>query len=199
MANELENVVLGSGDLYVTDWTAASEIPTDETIEVDSNLIGRIQGGASLEYKPTSYVVEDDSGAVCRRFVTAEEAKFKTGVLTWCIPTLGKLVAAGTVITKDNRRRLTIGGCKGREISKHLLRFVHTYSSGLKLRVTMVGTSDSGFAVDFAPDKETVIDAEWAAVSHNSSGHLLIIDEELPSQAGTSQADNSQAGAGSGS
>ena len=42
-----EQIILGSGDLYVTDFTGT--IPEDTVIEVEENLIGRIKGGASLE------------------------------------------------------------------------------------------------------------------------------------------------------
>ena len=48
-------IVLGSGKLYVVAATKTSSgytIPADNSIEISDNLIGWIQGGASLEYTP---------------------------------------------------------------------------------------------------------------------------------------------------
>ncbi|MGI5857572.1 MAG: hypothetical protein ACOX64_14125, partial [Candidatus Merdivicinus sp.] len=53
-----EKIVLGSGLVYITEYSGT--IPEDSVIETDENLMGLIQGGATLEYKPEFYTAEDD-------------------------------------------------------------------------------------------------------------------------------------------
>ena len=89
-----KQIILGSGDLYITSYNGT--IPTDTVIETEENLIGYIKGGASLEYKPTEYEVSDDAFKVMKRYVISEETTFKSGVLTWNLEVLNKLIAAGT-------------------------------------------------------------------------------------------------------
>jgi len=172
---ELENIVLGSGNLYITDFV--DTIPENTEIEVEENLIGRIKGGANLEYKPSEYSVNDDSNVVSKRFVISEEVTFKSGVLTWNVATLGKLIATGSFAdnTTTKIRTLKLGGKGAREMKQYLVHFVH--ASG-KVRVTMVATASNGFSLAFAPDKETVVDAEFKAVAHDADGTQLIVTED---------------------
>ena len=71
--------ILGSGHMYLMEYTGT--IPEDSVLEVEENKIGVISGGATLEYKPTFYTVEDDLGTVKDALLTAEEVTFKSGLL----------------------------------------------------------------------------------------------------------------------
>lgn len=179
--NNLTEVILGSGNLYAVEFTGA--IPAHAEIEADANLLGRIKGGAKLEYKPSTKSVKDDSGAVSKEFITTEEGKMKSGVLTWCLATLNKLTAAGryteSIVDGKNVATLKIGGKLGRALTKYLIRFTHVKENGYKFRCTIVGTASSGFNLEFKPEDATVIDAEFTAVSHDTDGTLIIIEEEL--------------------
>lgn len=181
--NNLTEVILGSGNLYAVEF--AGTIPAHADIETEANLLGRIKGGAKLEYKPSTKAVKDDSGAVNKEFITTEEGKLKSGVLTWCLATLAKLTAAGryteTVVGTKNVATLKIGGKMGRALTKYLIRFTHEKENGYKFRCTIVGTASSGFSLEFKPEDATVIDAEFTAVSHDGDGTLIIIEEELSS------------------
>ena len=86
-----EQIVLGSGKLYVMALPADGVVPESNTIEVEDNRVGYIKGGASLEYKPTELQIADDSGTFIRRYVTSEEVTFKSGILTWNVDVLNKL------------------------------------------------------------------------------------------------------------
>lgn len=88
-----EQIVLGSGVLYVAPYDATNGIPEDAVLEVEANQIGLIKGGASVEYKPTEYEIYDDAYQVHQRFITSEEVSFKSGVLTWNVETLKNLIA----------------------------------------------------------------------------------------------------------
>ena len=178
-----EQIILGSGDLYVTDFTGT--IPEDTVIEVEENLIGRIKGGASLEYKPTEYEVADDAYKVIKRFVISEETTFKSGVLTWNLAVLNKLIAAGTYSDDETgKRTLKFGGNGARVMKEFLVHFVHTEQDGNKFTITLVGTASNGFSLAFAPDKETVIDAEFKAKGHDASGTQVIMTESYTVAAG---------------
>lgn len=183
MGNNLTEVILGSGNLYALEFTGT--IPEHSVIETEANLLGLIKGGAALEYKPSTKAVKDDSGAVNKEFITAEEVKMKSGVLTWCLATLANLTAAGryseSVVSGKNVATLKIGGKLGRALSKYLIRFTHTKENGYKFRTTIVGTASSGFKLEFKPEDATIIDAEFTAVSHDADGTLVIIEEELSS------------------
>lgn len=175
-----EQIVLGSGVLYVAPYDATNGIPEDAVLEVEANQIGLIKGGASVEYKPTEYEIYDDAYQVHQRFITSEEVSFKSGVLTWNVETLKNLIAQGSY-TDDavgKTRTLKLGGKSARLMKEYVVRFVHAYSDGInKLRITLVGTASNGFSLAFAPDKETVIDAEFKAKAHDSNGVQLIIED----------------------
>lgn len=170
-----DEVILGSGKLYLADF-AGGAIPDDASIEVDANNVGRIKGGASLEYKPTEYEITDDDNNVVKRFITKEEVTFKSGVLTWNLKTMSRL-SAGTYTDDTTKfiRTLKIGGKTS--LKSQLARFVHAKDDGKKLRVTLVATASSGFTLQFNPDKETVVDAVLKALSQDD-GTLVIISEE---------------------
>lgn len=172
-------IVLGSGELYIAAYDADVGIPADGALEVEENLMGYIKGGASVEYKPTEYEVFDDSYAVHSRFITSEEVTFKSGILTWNVETLQKLIAKGTYASDAGAgtRTLSLGGKSARLMDEYVIRFVHTYSDSNKLRITLVGTASNGFTLAFAPDKETVIDAEFKAKAQGEAGVQLIIQD----------------------
>lgn len=180
MANE--QLILGSGDLYIVAFT--DTLPADDVIEIDANKVGHIKGGASLEYKPNEYEVSSDTGEVLKRFVISEEITFKSGVLTWNLETLSKLMA-NCSFTDDNAgtRTMRIGGKGARKMSEYVVHFVHEEADGSKFRVTLVGTASNGFSLAFAPDKETVVDAEFKAKGHDAAGTQVILTEEYEYEA----------------
>ena len=57
-----ETITLGSGKLYSVEYTGT--IPSNTDLEKESNILGYIQKGASLDYKPEFYEAEDDLGIV---------------------------------------------------------------------------------------------------------------------------------------
>ena len=84
-----EKIVLGSGKLYIDEFNTT--LPEDAAIEVEAKLLGYIQGGASLSYKPSFYEAKDDLGVVSKKIITDEEATLKSGIMTWNGETLKKL------------------------------------------------------------------------------------------------------------
>lgn len=179
---DTKSFILGSGILYLSDFSPETGIPEDSVIETEVNKIGNIQGGASLEYKPESYQVIDDNNMVLDTFITNEEVIFKSGILTWTISNLERIVGAAEVTeeTSKNLIVIKIGGRGAKGLKSTLVRFVHTIKkTGKKLRVTIVGVPSEGFTLSFDPKSEKTIDAVFTAVPHDEQGTKVIISKEV--------------------
>lgn len=173
-----EKIVLGSGKLYIMEFTGT--LPDNATLETEANLLGLIQGGASLEYKPTYYEAKDDLGLVSKIILTDEEVTFKSGIMTWCGNTLAKLCSTARISEANGKRTVKIGGLNNQDGKKYVLRFVHEDKVDGDIRVTIVGNNQAGFTLAFAKDKETVIDAEFKALPMDNEGTKIIYEEEIP-------------------
>ena len=176
-----DRIILGSGKLYITTISATAgvySIPADNTIEADANLIGYIQGGATLEYTPTYYTVKDDLGIVSKRFLTEEAAVFRSGVLTWNGNTIDKLSSTAVVDeTVAGKRTVKIGGIENYDNQMYCLIFVHA-DGNVKTRLTVVGNNTAGFELQFQPDAETVLNAEFECVPGVGSKGVLVVYTE---------------------
>lgn len=177
MGAEWKRITLGSGDTYCMEFT--DTVPEKDAICIDENLLGYISGGATLEYKPTFYNAKDDTGVCEKTILTDEEVLFKTGVLTFNGDTLAKLCSTGRVTDKDNIRTVKIGGVKNSDGKKYVICFHHKDAIDGDIWVIIVGNNQSGFSLAFAKDKETVIDAEFKALSQDNDGTLIQYIEEI--------------------
>ncbi|MEF9990371.1 MAG: hypothetical protein RR292_07695 [Christensenellaceae bacterium] len=175
-----ERIVLGSGTVYIDNFTGA--VPADAIIETADNLLGLIQGGATLEYKPEYYTATDDMGIVKKTILTKEEATFKSGVMTWNGGTLKKLCATARITETQTLRTVKIGGITNEDKTSYVVRFVHEDAVDGDIRLTIVGKNSAGFSLAFAKDKETVIDAEFACRPMDKEGTLIIYAEQIIEQ-----------------
>lgn len=175
-----DKIVLGSGDIYFKEFEGT--IPENSALEVEGNKLGYIQGGATLEYKPTYYSVKDDSGIVQKTIITEEEATLKTGILTFSGKTLAVLCETGRVTETEGVRTVKIGGVKNANGKKYIIHFHHKDKVDGDIRVTIVGKNESGFSLAFAKDKETVIDAEFKCQPQDGEGTLINYQEDIPTE-----------------
>lgn len=173
-----DKIVLGSGDVYFKEFEG--EIPENSVLEAEENKLGYIQGGATLEYKPTYYTAKDDLGVVQKTIITEEEATMKTGILTFNGKTLAVLCETGRVTEAECIRTVKIGGVKNANGKKYVIHFHHRDKVDGDIRVTIVGKNESGFSLAFAKDKETVIDAEFKCQPQDNEGTLIKYQEEIP-------------------
>lgn len=173
-----ETITLGSGKLYSVEYTGT--IPSNTDLEKESNILGYIQKGASLDYKPEFYEAEDDLGIVKKQILTKEEVTFKSGILTWNAETLKKLVATGRIKedAEKGMRTIKIGGINNNDGKQYIFHFVHEDKKDGNVRITIVGQNTAGFSLAFAKDAETVIDAEIKALPNDNEGTLIIFQEE---------------------
>ena len=170
--SETETLTLGSGKLYIDEFSGTLPENTEE------KLLGLIQGGATLEYKPEFYTAEDDFGLVQKTIITKEEVTLKSGLCTWNGNTLAKLCQTARVTDAAGKRTVKIGGGAKDNGETSVLHFVHEDATDGDVRVTIVGKNQAGFSLAFAKDKETVVDAEFKAQPHDSDGTLIRYEEE---------------------
>ena len=180
-----ETITLGSGKLFCMEVPANGELPADADIEKDENRLAWIKGGASLEYAGEFYDAKDDLGMVSKRKLTTEEVKLISGIMTWNGDVLKKLCSTARVSEADGVRTVKIGGTANDDGKAYIFHFLHEDKVDGNVRITMIGQNTSGFTLAFAADAETVIDAEFSAVSGklDNEGTLVIIKEEIEASA----------------
>lgn len=181
MAEEKREIILGSGDIYVTDFEG--DIPEDEVIETEENRLAYIKGGASLEYAATSLTEKDDMGYLSKTIITEEEVTLNCGLYGWTGKTLEKVCATARV-TEDAEqgiRTTKIGGLGNDNGKSYLIRFVH---SSKDIRLTMVGKNSEGFTFTFSMDSGSSLEPSFKAEPSDNEGTLVIYKEKIPAQAG---------------
>jgi hypothetical protein len=174
---DAEVITLGSGDLMIKEYTDVMPAHTEFNAETD--LLGRIQGGATLEYKGTWYEAKDDSGKVVKTIITEEEATLKSGVLTWNGKTLAKLCSTARVTEEGGLRKVKIGGVGNHNGKSYALCFHHIDKADGDVWVVVRAVNQGGFSLAFAKDKETVIDAEFKCLPQDNEGTLIEYVEEI--------------------
>lgn len=168
-----ERIVLGSGKLYFDEFTGT--VPEVATLCTEANLLGLIKGGATLTYTPEFYEAKDDLGLVTKTILTSEEVTLTSGIMTFNGDVLKTLCDTGRV-TEDSakkQRTVKIGGVANATNSSYVFCFHHTDTQDGDIWVLIVGKNQSGFSIAFAPDSETVIDAEFKALPQDSEGTLI--------------------------
>lgn len=178
-----KRIVLGSGTLHVVPFTGSTQIENAAAVKAlctDNNILGYISGGASLAYTPTFYTATDDLGYVTKTIITEEEVTLTSGVMTFNGQTLATLSATGRV-TEDattHTRTVKIGGIGNATNAKYAIIFHHADDADGDIYVCIVGNNQAGFTLAFAKDQETVIDAEFRALSQDDDGTLVMYIEE---------------------
>lgn len=167
----MERITLGSGDLMIKEFT--DTIPEYTDFNVETDLLGRIQGGCTLEYKGTWYEAKDDSGKAVKTIITDEEATLKSGVLTWNGKTLAQLCSTARVTETDGIRKVKIGGVGNHNGKSYALCFHHTDKIDGDIWVVVRAVNQGSFSLAFVKDKETVIDAEFKCLPQDDEGTLI--------------------------
>lgn len=187
MKRDKKTITLGSGSLFIKDFTGNFPETIEEFLELYKELekpefeLGKISGGATIDYAPEFYTAEDDSGTVKKTRLNKEEATFKTGVITWNMHTLKKLTTTGRV-TEDllnGIRMIKIGGVDNQDDKIYIIHFLHKDKKDGDVRLTIVGKNTSGFSLSFNKDKESVVDAEFKIEPNDESGTLIVFSESI--------------------
>lgn len=177
MKRDAEVITLGSGNLMIKEYTDVMPAYTD--FDESTDLLGRIQGGATLEYKGTWYDAKDDTGKAVKTIITEEEAVIKSGVLTWNGKTLAQLCSTARVTEADGIRTVKIGGVGNHNGKSYALCFHHTDKADGDVWLVVKAVNQGGFSLAFVKDKETVIDAEFKCLPQDDEGTLIQYVEEI--------------------
>lgn len=177
MGRDKEVITLGSGDLMIKEYT--DTMPTYTDFKAETDLLGRIQGGATLEYKGTWYEAKDDTGKVSKMIITDEEALLKSGIITWNGKTLEKLCSTARVTDASGIRTVKIGGVGNHNGKSYALCFHHTDKIDGDVYVVVRAVNQGGFSLAFVKDKETVIDAEFKCLPQDDEGTLITYVEQI--------------------
>ena len=183
MKRNPNTITLGSGKLYIKEFkeSIGDVAQLIKDMATDEFLLGRIQGGASLEYKPNFYTAKDDFGYVTKTIIAEEEATLKSGICTWNGAVLEKLCATGRVTedTANGLRIVKIGGISNDNGKIYVILFEHKDAEYGNVYLAIAGRNTAGFSLAFAKDKETVIDAEFSAQACDEEGTKIIYAEEI--------------------
>lgn len=180
---ETERIILGSGNVHMKLFDG--NLPSVDEICTDENQISYIQGGATIEYKPSYYTAKDDTRKIQKTVITDEEATMKSGLMTFCGNTLEKICDTARVSyaektsTKKKRRIVKVGGGNNQGRKKYVICFHHEDPVDGDIWVMIVGNNQAGFCLAFANDKETVVDAEFTALPQDKEGTLIHYEEEV--------------------
>lgn len=173
-----DTVTLGSGKIYLQ--TFSESMPTVDALCVESNLLGYIKGGASLEYTQETYEEKDDLGYVSKIITTNEEAVLKCGLLTWNGTTLKKLLDRCSSTESSGKRTTKIGGAGNAQGGYYAICFHHEDKTDGDLWILIKGRNTAGATLTFATDAGTTVEPEFKALPHDSDGTLVELIEEIP-------------------
>ena len=176
---DAEVITLGSGNLMIKEYNAEEGFPGYKEFDDESDLLGRIQGGATLEYKGEWYEAKDDTGKAVKTIITSEESTLKSGIITWNGKTLEKMCSTARVTEKEGIRTVKIGGVGNNNGKSYALCFHHHDAQDGDVWVVVRGVNQAGFSLAFAKDKETVIDAEFKCLPMDDEGTLIEYNEEI--------------------
>lgn len=177
-----DKITLGSGDLMIKEYDG-SAMPAYTDFDVETDLLGRILGGCTLEYTGEWYEAKDDTGKVVKIVITDETATLKSGVLTWNGNTLAKLCSTARVTESAGIRTVKIGGVGNNNGKSYALCFHHSDKVDGDVWVVVRAVNQGGFSLAFAKDKETVIDAEFKCLPQDDEGTLIQYIEEIAANA----------------
>lgn len=169
-------ITLGSGDLMIKSYSGTMPAYTDFT---DSDLIGRIKGGATLEYSGEWYTAKDDTGKVVKTIIVDETAVLKSGIITWNGNVLKKLCSTARVTEAGGIRTVKIGGPGNQDKLSYAICFHHTDPADGDVWLLMKAVNQGGLSLAFVKDQETVIDAEFSCLPSDDEGTLVTYYEQM--------------------
>lgn len=157
--NDVDTIILGSGDIFSAEYDGT--IPSDpEAIIASAKKLGAIQGGCTLEYKPTFYTEKDDAGKHEKSIMTEDEATLKLGLITFNGQTLADLNACSTSKIEGNYRITDIGGAENYSDKTRLFIFRHTDKKDGNIYVIVYAENQAGFSLAWAKDKGSKLEPE---------------------------------------
>ena len=173
-----KTITLGSGKIYLQAFSET--MPTVDVLCTDTNLLGYIKGGASLEYTQETYEEKDDLGMVSKIITTSEETLLKCGLLTWNGTTLKSLIDRCQVTEASGKRTVKIGGAGNAQGGYYAICFAHEDKTDGNVWILIKGLNAAGLTITFNKEEGTVLEPEFKAMPHDDNGTLVELIEEIP-------------------
>ena len=183
----VEEYTLGSGDLFIKEYTAGTAVTAEDVI-TNGERLGEIKGGASLEYTTETKEDSSDLGRTKIVIISKEDVVLKSGVMTWNGKTLEKLCQTAVITENQDtkKRTIKIGGLSHAANKSYAVAFSYKGDGKKGLTALIVGKNTAGFTVSFSSDNATVIDAEFKAQALDNEGTLVVIEETIPTSESSS-------------
>lgn len=184
--SETKRIIIGSCRIYFDEFTGA--LPNFEELKtkicVEEKVLGLVKNGASVEYTPTFYEAKDDLGLYSETYLTEEEAKVKSGIMTINQDVIKTMTATGRAALTENSkyRIIKIGGITNDNGKSYVIVLHHQDKKKGDIWVIIVGKNHSGFTLSFAKNQETVIDAEFKCSAQDNEGTLIQYVEEIKTE-----------------
>lgn len=172
-----DTVVLGDGELYLAYYKDV--INTDGSLKAETDIVaalkmvGAIDSGATITYKPTNQTVKAVNRAKFY-YKTDEETTFKSGTLNFIPDNIGFVAPViQTVDSTTGIKKLVVGGKK--QSPNIYLRYIHEEPDGSKIQVDMTNcqcTNGTDFAFN---DKPVVLDMEFESLTGMTDAGCMTI------------------------
>lgn len=189
MANtpiKAKRIALGSGKLYCIKVTStvclkssmdiAAVLAFIKTNAIETNILGRIKGGATYNYNATTYTEKDDFSEVSKTNITDESASLSAGMVTFDLSMINQVIATAQHSTDTNGNEMVkIGGLQNDKYEKYVLIFVHEDKTDGNIAVLIQGENTAAVALTFANGAGTVTNPTFNAEPFDTDGVTTFI------------------------
>ena len=177
-----DTITIGSCKAYMM--VAEDTMPTKDDLFKAENQVGKVKGGAAVEYTEETHEEKDDLGTVSKIITISEEALLKLGLITWNGLTLQQLIDRCKVEEADGVRVVKIGGAGNAQGKYYAIGLHHEDKKDGDLWVIIKGRNTAGVTLTLATDAGTLLEPEFKAMPHDEEGTLIELIEEITEAAG---------------
>jgi hypothetical protein len=151
-----DTITIGSCKAYMM--VAEDTMPTKDDLFKEENQVGKVKGGAAVEYTEETHEEKDDLGTVSKIITISEEALLKLGLITWNGMTLQQLIDRCTVTEAEGVRTVKIGGAGNAQGKYYAVGLHHEDKKDGDLWVIIKGRNTAGVTLTLATDAGTVLE-----------------------------------------
>ena len=167
MAKSKERIILGSGDIYIAEFTGTA--PTVAALKTADNKFGATKNGASLEYSCETYETKSDDGKLTKTIYTEETVTLNLGTCGVMYDKLPQIISTARV-TEDTTNKKTvvkIGGLANDNGKSYAVLFYQTDKQDGDVAVMIVGKNKNG---------ETILEPQFKADAQDDDGTLGTVE-----------------------
>lgn len=199
MAKSNERIILGSGDVYIAEFTGTA--PTVAALKTPENKFGATKNGASLEYSCETYDTKSDDGTLTKTIYTEETVTLNLGTCGVMYDKIPQIISTARV-TEDTTNKKTvvkIGGLANDNGKSYAVLFYQTDKQDGDIAVMIVGKNKNGASFSFKKDGETILEPQFKADAQDDDGTLVTVEfydtdaTVTPTQTETQSASKSKA------